>query len=245
MIFHTAAESVYYEIFFETWHQTIKQHWPEAKFSLRFVGENHDAAEAYCHANDIIFSHDSITFEQIKEKHAVDDAQAKGYYAMARWASVPFNEDNVCVTDVDVIALKISAQEKQDLETRLLSTPMIFISRQKGPKINPMMGVFLHKSVCGDVKRRAKDILKNSVLAWNSDVGLIQGLRKDFIFQDDFKIDVIDNSYDLNKIEGRLWFGYYSSSSVIHEGKSYEYVESKRMKYQMMRRAMSRVANKQ
>ena len=105
MIFHTAAEKIYYNAFFKNWHTSIKKIYPTAKFSLRFVGSTTDTdVIEYCNTHHIMLDLDPTTYQEIVDKFKVTGKCVNGYYAMSRWISIPIQNKPVFVTDVDLIA---------------------------------------------------------------------------------------------------------------------------------------------
>ena len=216
MIFHTASEQSYFDLFFVNWHTSIKKFWPGAKFSLRFVGPKSSKVDKYCKANNILISHDPTTLEDIKIKFDQSELDNRpkacyGYYAISRWLSMPVLNDHVGLTDVDVVAIrspdlnKINKILDQYQQYRL---PRVFVDRSK-PK--NMMVNFFRKDVVAEVNAVADNILNSSKLMWCSDLGVMDYCNKNF--------NILDEGL-LVKFKGPIvpkhnLFGYYCGTDFV------------------------------
>lgn len=218
MIFHTAAEIKYYNYFFKNWHRSLRKHWPDARFSLRFVG---DASESdvveYCKENSILLEVDSIDFGTMMERYRCLESDALGYYAMSRWISLPIINDHVCMTDVDIIQLNSLGF---DLAADLESYDFISISRQKRNKTNKMMILFLNRDLVSTIRNKSMELLQSSPLVWNLDTQVLIWMvfDKKFRWREHTSLYCIN---DLSRIGSKVKFGYFSGLDGMINGVKY------------------------
>lgn len=235
MIFHTAAEQIYYNLFFRNWHLSIKKFWPEAKFSLRFIGPKDKDVDKYCADNDILLTHDPITIKEIKTNFNLTELPKRdnrpeacyGYYALSRWLSMPVVDDHVGLTDVDIIALREPDMAKindifKDYQQYRIPRLMVDKSRPKNMMVN-----FFRKDVVKTVNQVANDILNSAKLMWCSDLGVMDYCNKNFKILDDcllvkFKSVVVPK----NNL-----FGYMCATSFIDKGKTLTGAPAKSARY--------------
>jgi hypothetical protein len=219
MIFHTAAEQLYFDLFFQNWHTSIKKFWPGARFSLRFIGPKSVRVDEYCKTNDIIVTHDPITFEEIKTKFDQVELPEKdkrpkacyGYYAISRWLSMPVVDDHVGLTDVDIVAVKKPDMKKISKifnEHQQYRLPRVFVDKTR-PK--NMMVNFFRKDVVSEVNEVAANILNSSKLMWCLDLGVMDYCNKHFNIFDEgllakFKTAIVPK----NNL-----FGYYAATDFV------------------------------
>lgn len=167
MIFHTAAEWNYYEKFYSLYSSSIKKFYPNAKLSLHFLGEN------FPKNKDIFYtSYENISFEQIQQKYkTLNIKDTKGYYALARWKSIPDVGENVVVSDTDIIAIKTINQSRfNDL---FKTHEVINITRTKKNGLEGGMAMIcLRQDIILDVNNFSNTVLDNSKLHWASDVSV-------------------------------------------------------------------------
>jgi len=235
MIFHTAAEQVYFDLFFSNWHLSIKKFWPGAKFSLRFIGPKSESVDKYCSDNDILITHDPITFDEINANFNMIELPEKdkrpkacyGYYALSRWLSMPELDENVGLTDVDVVAirkpdmLKIDKIFSQYQQYRL---PRVFVDKTR-PK--NMMVNFFRKDVVRTVNQVATDILRSKRLMWCSDLGVMDYCNKNFKILDEGLLAKFKSAMTpKNNL-----FGYYAATDFIDKGKTYTGAFAKAARY--------------
>lgn len=232
MIFHTAAEEQYYRFFFKKWHSSIRRFNPTARFSLRFVGstENCDVID-YCRENDVDLDLDPISFEQIQEKYKCNESDARGYYAISRWVSLPIKDDHVCMTDVDLLQINPT---DFDLSDRLDRKQFISFSKQKNTKTNKMMFLGLNKDFVEIVKKKSLEILNNNPLVWDRDTSILAWM----ILANDFDWEEHTQLYCLNDLRkpptGRIKFGYYSSIDFVYNRIKYNQgLEAKAARYEI------------
>ena len=183
MIFHTAAEKVYYNAFFKNWHTSIKKIYPSARFSLRFVGPDDDTdVIEYCQSNDILLDIDPITYNQITDKFNVTGLNTNGYYAMSRWISVPTIDEDVFVTDIDIVAISAPSF---DIEKSLNEKPWFTVSRRKANnRTLKLMAICLRKDICNSVRDKAISLLNSQPLVWSLDLNIRDFLMENFEYNE-------------------------------------------------------------
>jgi hypothetical protein len=231
MIFHTAAEQVYYKLFFLNWHTSIKKFWPDARFSLRFVGPKNEAVDKYCSEHNILLTHDPITLKEISAKFTKVELPERpkacyGYYALSRWMSMP-DGDDVGLTDVDVVALQ---KPNLELINKILSKYQQYrIPRAFATKAKPknMMINFFRKDVVSEVNQVATELLSKSKLMWNLDLQVRDYCNKNF--------SIFDEGL-LVKLEGiavskKYLFGYCNGIDLVYKGVIYKDAKAKAAKY--------------
>jgi hypothetical protein len=172
MIFHTAADPLYYNHFYQNYYQSIKKNYPDSRFSLHLVGNISNVL------NVDFLTNEMITLDEIKGKFSCDEKNARGYFCMSRWTSIPITNSHVCVSDVDIIA--VDKIDNRFVEANLDRHRVINLTRIKNKtgKEGGMMIFFLHKDVCETIKQYANNVLKNHKLEWASDV-----LVRNFIYE--------------------------------------------------------------
>lgn len=232
MIFHTAADQVYYDLFFLNWHTSIKKFWPDAGFSLRFVGPKDKAVDNYCSKHNILLSHDPITLEEIDSKFIKVELNKRpkacyGYYALSRWMSMPVVNDHVGLTDIDIVAL-----QKPNLKSinHILSNYQQYrLPRVMQDKSKPknMMVNFFRKDVVSEVNQVATDLLFKSKLMWCLDLQVMDYCNKNF--------SILDEGL-LVKFKGPIvpknnLFGYCCGSEFVDKGITYKNAQAKAARY--------------
>lgn len=227
MIYHTAADPIYFDFFFKRWHQSIRKFQPNANFSLRYVGPENQQVLDYCSENNILLSVDSITLPEIAEKFNVDESTAKGYYALARWISIPNGED-VCVTDIDIIQLN-----PLGIDFEKISTDYSFasIARKKVDHPNMMMCLYISKDKIQEVKNKANNLL-STVLRWDTDTAIMTWISKNYPIYLDLGLFKLD-SFPQKNVPEYVKFGYFSSKpflSIIDKSTA----EIKKIKYDLL-----------
>jgi hypothetical protein len=232
MIFHTAAEKNYYNAFFKRWHKSIKTCYPNAVFSLKYVGDIEQTdVLAFCQKNNINLVLDPTTKEDLIAKHGSMDI-GRGYYPMSRWNSIPVvkNKD-VCVTDVDVIMIKNDVAE---IKEYLKENEFVSISRNKNPKINLMMVNYIRYDACQRVKDVAVSLMNNKDFRWDIDLEVMSYMRKNLKYIYLHRLIKFDSSAGLvPKIYPDTSFGYYSAVSIILDGIRYNSgLDAKTAKYE-------------
>ena len=200
MIFHTAADPIYFKAFYNSYANSIKKYFDNPLFSLNFVGLD------WQNTSVDYFFHDKISFEEIKIKFNVADRSARGYYCMSRWNSIPVMNQHVCVSDVDVIA--INPIDNLLINNLLEKHKVVNLTRLK-PKTGAeggMMIIFLHKDICQEVKDFSKQLLENNPLCWETDVEVRTYLYNNFNVKNLLKMKEI--SKPRNEIIDNPWFIY-------------------------------------
>jgi hypothetical protein len=164
MIFHTAADSVYYKSFYDYYSYSIKKYFNNSKLSLHFIGNSTPVNPLINYSTN-----HNISFDKIKEKYNVDDINAKGFYALSRWLSIPNKNNNVVVSDVDIIALKYLPEN--NINNLLENYEVINITRtKKNGSEGGMAMMIIRQDVINEINKKAKDVLNNHKLQWDSDV---------------------------------------------------------------------------
>jgi hypothetical protein len=163
MIFHTAADPIYYEKFYDYYSYSIKKFYPTSKLSLYFVGNRLPANPSITY-----LKHKDISFSKIQQIYSADEKNAKGYYALARWLSMPLDDD-IVVSDTDIIAIKPISLNI--IKSMLKDHEVINITRtKKGGSEGGMAMMIIRKDVVSNINNKAKDVLHNHKLQWDSDV---------------------------------------------------------------------------
>ena len=232
MIFHTAAEQIYYDLFFSNWHKSIKKFWPGAKFSLRFVGPKNKAVDEYCSKHNILLTHDPITFEEIDSTFQKEELNKRpkacyGYYALSRWMSMPIADDHVCLTDIDVVAL-----QRPDLRAinEIFSKYQQYrIPRAMPDKTKPknMMVNMFRKDVVSEVNQVAADLLFGSKLMWCLDLQVMAHCNKNFAILDEALLVKFKGAV----VAKNNLFGYCCGSEFVDNGITYKNAEAKAARY--------------
>lgn len=223
MIYHTAADKIYFDAFFKRWHTSIKHFQPTASFSLRFVGEEDRSVEDYCIENNILLSNENISLSEIEERFKVTTENARGYYALSRWLSIP-DGDDVCVSDVDLVQLNPLDINFGKL---LREFPFASIARQKTKHPNMMMCFYISKEMTATVRKKAIDLLDKNILAWDTDISIMTWIHKNYPIYLDFGMFQLDK---INNIKPHVKFGYFSTKT--HEGDTREKWQIKKYKYE-------------
>lgn len=234
MIFHTAADSRYFEYFFKNWHETISLRHPNASFSLRFVGKNYDGVIKYCKSNRISITVDESSLEEIKNRYNIDnDEDAKGYYAMSRWISLPADDD-VCVTDIDLLMVK---QLSDDIIKSLNEHNFVSVCRQKYDHPNVMMCMIIRKDKVKEIRDFAIRLLDESRLRWDLDTAIATYIEQEYEIAKFFNLFKMDHSVQKNipVLRKDVIFGYCSAISIMGNNKIMQGAEAKRFKNDILR----------
>lgn len=199
MIFHCASDSIYYEHFFKNFVDSIKKYYPNPKISYNFVGKDLP--------NNIetdILQIDKISWEEIKTQYKVSDRDAKGYYALSRWLSIPNENDHVAVCDVDVLA--VNKIDHELIETYLQTYQVVNLTRikPKGAGEGGMMIMILHKDICALVKKFANSLLLDNQLIWQTDVVVRTHLYENFKVKQLLQMEDVSKNKDLKPTD--KWF---------------------------------------
>lgn len=230
MIFHTAAEINYYNAFFKRWHQSILRLCPDAKFSLKFVGDIAKTSVInYTTKHNINLILDPTTPDELTKKYGSMEI-GKGYYPMARWNSIPVNDD-VCVTDVDVVMIKNNLSV---INSFLKTYDFVSISRTKINKINPMMINYIKQRRCEEIKDYAMSLMNSSNFRWDIDLEVMDYMKKKLSHTYIHELRKFDQGASLMPSSFQdVSFGYYSSVSVTIDGINYASgFDSKKAKYE-------------
>lgn len=231
MIYHTAAEINYYNAFFKRWHKSIVSIHPDAKFSLKFVGEpGYADVVEYAKANNISLILDPTTHEDLIKKYGSMN-NGSGYYPMARWNSIPDNDD-VCVTDVDVVML---TNHLDEIIEQLKTYDIVSISRLKSAdKVNLMMINYIKKNACAEIKNIALKLMDHKDFRWDIDLAVMSKAKKAFNLTYTHKLAKFDRQANLEpNPEFNAYFGYYSAIPIVLDDISYAGgLDAKKAKYE-------------
>lgn len=174
MIFHTAADKNYYDYFYKFYKKSIKNFYPTCELSIHYMGENLliDSDVRY-------ISYENTNTEKIKEAYKVDEKSALGYYCLSRWLFLPEVDDNIVVSDVDIIAIKKIAHDR--FESLFREYQVINITRKKkGGTEGGMAMIAIRSDIIESVKIFARDLLKEKTLHWALDVEVRTFLYENF-----------------------------------------------------------------
>lgn len=199
MIFHCATDSIYYEHFFKNFVDSIKKYYPNPKISYNFVGKDLPS-----NIETDILQNDRISWNEIKTQYTASDREAKGYYALSRWLSIPIQNQHVAVCDVDVLA--VNKIDHELIETCLQTHQVINLTRRKpkGAGEGGMMIMILHKDILNIVKKFANNVLSTNKLKWQADVLVRTYLYENFKVKQLLQMEDISKNKDLRSTE--KWF---------------------------------------
>jgi hypothetical protein len=198
MIFHCASDKIYYEYFFKNFVNSIKKYYPNPKISYNFVGKDLP--------NNIetdILQNDTKSWDEIKTQYKSSDREAKGYYALSRWLSIPIQNEHVAVCDVDVLA--VNQIDYELIEACLQTYQVINLTRMKPKGVEGgMMIMILHKNILNIVKKFANNVLCTNKLIWQTDVLVRTYLYENFKVKQLLQMEDISKRKDL-KLSNK-WF---------------------------------------
>lgn len=222
MIYHTATDKVYFDLFFKRWHQSINRFDPNAGFSLRFVGNEDVDVMNYCRDHNILLTFDNISLDEISIKYNANHTNARGYYALSRWMSIP-EHDNVCVSDVDLVQVN-----RSDIDFSKIFSEYNFasIARKKVKHPNMMMIFYISKDMTKLINQKTKMLLENNPLMWDSDTKLMTWISENYPIYLDFGLFQLDK-INLQAIPPFVKFGYFSDKSKDTDLDSWEIKKSK------------------
>lgn len=199
MIFHCSSDRVYYEHFFKNFVYSIKKNYSNPKISYNFVGTDlpDNIVTDY-------FQNDKKNWNEIKTLHKATDREAKGYYALSRWLSIPNENDHVAVCDIDILAVN---PINHDLLEDLLKTYQVINLTRIKPKTGKeggMMIMILHKNICDTIKKFANNLLVNNKLIWQTDVMVRTFLYENYKVKELLQMEDISKKNNLKNID--KWF---------------------------------------
>lgn len=174
MIFHTAADIHYYNYFYKFYKTTISHFYPNAELSLHYMAEDILVDTDVKH-----FSAENTNINKIQEKYNADERSALGYYCLARWLFLPEVDDNIVVSDVDIIAIKSIDQQRFD--NLFEEYQVINITRtKKGGTEGGMAMIAVRSDVIKPVKLFSNNLLNSNKLQWALDVEVRTFLYENF-----------------------------------------------------------------
>jgi hypothetical protein len=199
MIFHCASDKIYYEYFFKNFVNSIKKYYPNPKISYNFVGKdlpNNIATD--------ILQNDIKSWDEIKTQYKASDGEARGYYALSRWLSIPIQNEHVAVCDIDVLA--VNKIDHELIEACLQTHQVINLTRikPKGAGEGGMMIMILHKDICATIKKFSNSLLIDNKLQWMTDVMVRTFLYENYKVKDLLQMEDISKKENLNSID--KWF---------------------------------------
>jgi hypothetical protein len=199
MIFHCSSDRVYYEHFFKNFVYSIKKNYLNPKISYNFVGTDlpDNIVTDY-------FQNDKKNWNEIKTLYKATDREAKGYYALSRWLSIPEENDHVAVCDIDVLA--VNKIDKELIDNLLQTYQVINLTRikPKSSKEGGMMIMILHKDICATIKKFSNSLLIDNKLQWMTDVMVRTFLYENYKVKDLLQMEDISKKENLNSID--KWF---------------------------------------
>lgn len=206
MIFHTASDPVYYHAFYKYYLRSIKQFYSKSKMSLYFIGQ-----ELPINSSIDILEHDNFSFEKIQQTYNSTIENAKGYYALSRWRSMPVLDDHVVVSDIDIIAIKHLPLSK--IDDLLINHEVINITRtKKGGSEGGMAMMIIRKDVVESINQKATEVLDNK-LQWDSDVQV-----RSFIYNN-YNVAQLPEMHVFGKKTNYQTFDNTTRSFAIHKGR--------------------------
>jgi hypothetical protein len=199
MIFHCSSDRVYYEHFFKNFVYSIKKNYSNSKISYNFVG-----TDLPNNIETDILQNDTKSWDEIKTQYKASDREAKGYYALSRWLSIPIQNEHVAVCDIDVLA--VNKIDKELIDNLLQTYQVINLTRikPKSSKEGGMMIMILHKDICATIKKFSNSLLIDNKLQWMTDVMVRTFLYENYKVKDLLQMEDISKKENLNSID--KWF---------------------------------------
>lgn len=189
MIFHVSSDPIYYRSFYTNFSSSVKNNYNNCKISFNLVGDLTPDQTP----DTFIYTVDAKSFDEICETYQCRDKDARGYYALSRWTTVPVTDDDIFVCDIDIIAA--NTIDHLLIEDLLSDYQVINCTRYK-PKSNSqggMMAMVLRRDVCQEVKEYASTLLKTEKLEWLTDTKV-----RSFIYKN-YKIKELPQMHDISK----------------------------------------------
>lgn len=207
MIFHTCADSIYYDKFYDFYSLSIKKFYPNATLSLHYIGED-------IPKNDNIkyLSTENLTLKSIQKIYNVDkEKDAQGYYCLSRWTSLPNVKDNIIVSDTDIIAVKTIDQNKF-LEIFDKHQVINITRTKKNGSEGGMAMIAIRSDIVDEARSHAQKLLRENKLTWELDV-----LQRLFLYEN-FNVAEIPEMHVLGKSSNFENFDNTDRSFVIRKG---------------------------
>ena len=208
MIFHTSADKTYYEYFYEMYYTQVKKFYPNPVCSFNYVGTDKQVSDF---ANIDIITLDLLSENDFSNKFPF--ANIKGYYALSRWLSIPVKNEDVLVSDIDV--LTINEIDKTLVDSLLQQHQVINITRMKpNGQEGGMMVMILRKDICEEVRKFANSLLSTETIGWATDVLVGDFLYKNYNVKNLLKMHSVQKNQNLEGITD--WFIFCKSSKFHH-----------------------------
>ena len=150
MIYHTAADDFYCEKFLDVWHASAKLMNPSWRTSVYHIG----TWTNFSNVPDI-YTHERIKLRDIASKYKCDTANAISYYSLARFATMP-DDDDIMLCGLDTVC--INPMNMKQIAHHLKRKPMLRCLTQPGASA----GIYvLRKDIVSDVRQFATELLAN------------------------------------------------------------------------------------
>lgn len=184
MIFHTVCDPIYFERFYESFYFSIIRNCKIPKLSLHYIGSPTEAFQEFIKSNFLHYSTESTTLEDLKSKYyqTQDVGNLLGFYPLARWYSIPLLNDDVCVCDVDILA--INEIDTKYVSQLLEDSDVVNITRTKpNGEQGGMMLMCLSKRILKSVINFASEVADEG-----ERIGIAEDVRVRSYIYDNFKI---------------------------------------------------------
>jgi hypothetical protein len=187
MIFHTVCDPIYFKRFYNDFLQSLTANYQDVNLSLYFVGPEDQEVVTYCQNNNVIYSSEATTLKDLKDRFPNNEEKdILGYYPLSRWFSIPNIGQNVCVCDVDLLA--INKVDHELLDNLLLENDVVNITRTKpNGETGGMMLMVLSSRILSRVNEFAKSVEHGS-----TSIGIAEDVKVRTFIYENFKI------YELN-----------------------------------------------
>jgi hypothetical protein len=182
MIFHTTCDPIYFSYFYNDFFRSLSSNYENVKFSLHFVGPTDQEIINYCQNNNVIYTSEKTTLEDLRLRFSNDaDKDILGYYPLSRWFSIPDIGEPVCVCDVDLLA--INTIDHQLINSLLIDNDVVNITRIKSNgNTGGMMLMILSNRIISRVNEFARSVEKDSV-----SIGISEDVKVRTFIYENFK----------------------------------------------------------
>lgn len=184
MIFHTVCDPVYFDRFYKDFYSSIVKNSEDAELSLHYVGKTSKNFTEFITDSSLHYSTEPTTLEDLKIKYheTTDIGNLLGFYPLARWYSIPIIDKDVCVCDVDILA--INKIDSRYLKKLLEEHDVVNITRTKpSGEQGGMMLMCLSKRILKSIVEFANAVSKEGVR-----IGIAEDVRIRSYIYNNFKI---------------------------------------------------------
>lgn len=184
MIFHTVCDPVYFDRFYKDFYSSIVENSEDAELSLHYVGKPSKNFTEFITDSSLHYSTEPTTLEDLKIKYyeTSDIGNLLGFYPLARWYSIPIMDKDVCVCDVDILA--INKIDLEYLKKLLEEHDVVNITRTKpSGEQGGMMLMCLSKRILKSVIEFAKKVSDEGIR-----IGIAEDVRVRSYIYNNFKI---------------------------------------------------------